>query len=69
MFWQLPCLAPLTPLLTLRCVQLPSELGTSRLELSSATSCVQDLVYKFQKEVDEQGRILLVSVVHEWQSS
>lgn len=39
-----------TPPLTLRCVQLPSELGTSRLEFSSATSCVQNLVYKISKE-------------------
>lgn len=36
-------------LLTLMCVQLPFELGTSRLEFSSATSCVQNLVYKISK--------------------
>jgi hypothetical protein len=28
---------------------VPSELGTSRLESSSATSCVQNLVYKISK--------------------
>lgn len=43
-----PGLAP-PSLLTLRCVQLPFELGTSRLEFSSATSYVQNLVYKISK--------------------
>lgn len=43
-----PGLAP-PSLPTRRCVQLPFELGTSRLEFSSATSCVQNLVYKISK--------------------
>lgn len=46
------------------------ELGTSRLEFSSATSCVQNLVYKTSKASRwTRGRLWILNLVHVWWSS